>query len=80
MIVKNLVGWAGDRFHYDPGAIVEMDVATAEARIAAGLAAEFKGNLEGHTVLQHPAADKAPRPDKARAHLFHDPKAAKAEG
>ena len=38
MLVRNLVSWAGPYFARQPGDLVELDDATAEARIAAGLA------------------------------------------
>ena len=42
MRVRNLVPWAGDRWLYEPGQIVDLDPQTAKARIAAGLAEKVR--------------------------------------
>lgn len=42
MKVRNLVPWAGDRWVYEPGQIVELETPVARARIAAGLAEKVR--------------------------------------
>lgn len=51
MQIKNTQSWAGESFSYAPGDIVEVDDATAIARIAAGLA----------EAVGEPAEEPAPR-------------------
>jgi hypothetical protein len=55
MLIKNLVAWAGDRFSYEPGDVIEMPEEIALPRIDAGLAAAHDGKAEKPTILKHQA-------------------------
>lgn len=55
MLVKNLVPWAGERFSYNPGDVIDMPEDMAKARIEAGLASPHDGKAEKPAVLQHRA-------------------------
>ena len=46
MLVKNLVSWAGENFHHLPGAMIELDDATALDRCEAGVASADADELE----------------------------------
>lgn len=60
MLVKNLVNWAGDRFVYEPGDLIEMPNDVALARIEAGLAVPHDGKPEKPVPKMHPAAPSVP--------------------
>ena len=57
MLIKNLVPWAGDRFSYNPGDVIDMPPDVAEARIKAGVAVAHDGKAEKPAVLLHPAVE-----------------------
>ena len=49
--------WAGDRFSYNPGDVIDMPPDVAEARIKAGVAVAHDGKAEKPAVLLHPAVE-----------------------
>jgi hypothetical protein len=68
MLIKNLVSWAGPRFSYEPGDIIEADDATARARIEAGVAVEHKlGEAIEPTIHKLPPREAPPAEKPARS-------------